>query len=127
MTTAGEPGTPLDLQVGDLYEDCAYEPLLCVRVDAQSDEVVGISLINGRVGSCSLNHCGVRRLTLAEAVEIRGTWPPAHIVEFARENGQRLVLSGRTVAGAEARPGEAGLDGQELCELLASLARPLDA
>jgi hypothetical protein len=59
-----------DLQPGDIYEDCAYHPCLCVRIE--EDDVEGISLVDGTVPrSCSIAHCGVRRLTPQEAWEWR--------------------------------------------------------
>jgi len=60
-----------DINPGDIYEDCAYHPVLCTWRDG--DEVAGISLIDGsRPRSCSLTHCGVVKLDLAavdQAVE----------------------------------------------------------
>lgn len=57
-----------DLSPGDTYEDCFYHPCLCVRVDADSDEIEGISLVDGSYPrSCSIAHCGTRRLTIEEA------------------------------------------------------------
>jgi hypothetical protein len=51
---------------GDIYEDCAFHPVLCVKVD--DDEVSGVSLVDGSwPRSCSLSHCGVRKLTLQQA------------------------------------------------------------
>ena len=37
----------LALEVGDIYEDCAYHPVLCVSVDYEQDDVSGISLLDG--------------------------------------------------------------------------------
>jgi len=63
-----------ELHPGDIYEDCAYHPCLCVRVE--DDNVEGISLIDGSFPrSCSIAHCGVRRLTAEEAWEWRLTGP----------------------------------------------------
>lgn len=56
------------LAPGDIYEDCAFHPVLCVKVDEEEDEISGISLIDGSwPRSCSLGHCGVRKLTVEEA------------------------------------------------------------
>ena len=67
--------TPADLRPGDIYEDCAYHPCLCVRVD--DDDVEGISLVDGSYPrSCSIAHCGVRRLTPEEAWVWRISGPP---------------------------------------------------
>lgn len=54
-------------QPGDIYEDCAFHPCLCVKVDG--DSISGISLIDGSSPRlCSLAHCGVRKLSLEEAM-----------------------------------------------------------
>jgi hypothetical protein len=53
---------------GDYYEDCSYHPCLCIEVD-KNDGIKGISLIDGSSPrSCDLNHCGVRKLSLAEVL-----------------------------------------------------------
>ena len=57
---------------GDLYEDCANHPCLCVGVDTAEDELWGISLIDGsHPRSCSLAQCGIRKLSLEEAWELK--------------------------------------------------------
>ena len=54
---------------GDFYEDCRYHPVLCISAgDGDDDELVGISLINGSIGSCSRTHCGVERLNFDQAL-----------------------------------------------------------
>jgi hypothetical protein len=63
---------------GDIYEDCAYHPVLCTW--REGDEVAGISLIDGsHPRSCSLAHCGVVKLDIADvhqAIErVRGRAP----------------------------------------------------
>jgi len=64
-----------DWRVGDIYEDCSSHPVLCVRVSYEEDDLQGISLIDGSYPrSCSMRHCGVRKLTVAEAWAIRTTW-----------------------------------------------------
>ena len=56
-----------DLAPGDFYEDCAYHPCLCVRID--DDEVNGISLVNGQSPrACGIGFCGIRKLTFSEAM-----------------------------------------------------------
>jgi hypothetical protein len=61
------PTTELDLQVGDYYESCSYEPCLCIRVE--DGAVYGISLVDGSYPKCcSVPGCGVRKLTLREAL-----------------------------------------------------------
>lgn len=65
-----------EVKVGDIYEDCAYHPVLCTESDG--DDVAGISLFDySRPRSCSIQHCGVRVLTVDEAVfklERRDQW-----------------------------------------------------
>ena len=56
-----------DLKTGDYYEDCAYHPCVCIHVE--DGEVCGVSLIDGSYPrSCSVPGCGVRRLSLREAL-----------------------------------------------------------
>jgi hypothetical protein len=58
--------SPNDLSVGEIYEDCFHHPCLCVSVD--DDEIQGISLVDGSYPrSCSIEHCGPRKLTIEEA------------------------------------------------------------
>lgn len=58
---------PREIQAGDYYEDCAFHPCLCIRVDG--DELLGVSLVDGTYPrGCSIGHCGVRRLSLQEAL-----------------------------------------------------------
>lgn len=53
---------------GDIYEDCAEHPCLCIGVSEEDDEIWGISLIDGSYPrACSLAHCGVEKLTPQEA------------------------------------------------------------
>lgn len=67
-----EAGGDNELRSGDIYEDCAYHPVLATYVSYENDEIAGISLVDGSVPrSCSLRYCGVRRLTVREAVELR--------------------------------------------------------
>lgn len=60
-----------EIRPGDIYEDCQYHPVLCL--EAYDDESVsGVSLIDGSgPRNCSLRHCGVKRLTPREVVDIR--------------------------------------------------------
>ena len=63
MTTASDRFQP-----GDIYEDSAMHPCLCVEADYGDDEIWGISLVDGSYPrSCSLSHSGVRKLTVQEA------------------------------------------------------------
>jgi hypothetical protein len=59
---------------GDIYEDCAYHPCLCIGSDEGT--VWGISLIDGsQPRSCDLRMCGVRLLTPGEAWQIKSEGP----------------------------------------------------
>jgi hypothetical protein len=59
---------------GQIYEDCAYHPCLCLGVE--DGQVWGISLIDGsQPRCCDLRTCGVRILTLEEAWEIKCRGP----------------------------------------------------
>ena len=76
----------LKLKPGDIYEDCAYHPVLCLGVDYTKDEIWGVSLVDGTYPrSCSLIHCGVRKLTPRQAWEIklRGPVLEAGIAPFS--------------------------------------------
>lgn len=76
--------TALFIKVGDIYEDCAYHPVLCTSVKGEDEtnaSVTGISLIDGSYGrTCSIPGCGVKKLTVAQAVKIKENWP-AHSEE----------------------------------------------
>lgn len=66
----------LKLKPGDIYEDCAFYPVLCMGVDYVEDEIWGISLIDGsQPRSCSLLHCSVRKITPEEAWAIKEKEP----------------------------------------------------
>jgi len=65
---------PTDLKPGDFYEDCFYHPCLCTEVDTSSGDISihGLSLVDGTYPrGCGVPGCGVRRLTLAEAIHWR--------------------------------------------------------
>jgi hypothetical protein len=65
---------PGDIRPGDFFEDCAYHPCLCTSAgftskrEFRKDDVEGISLVDGRIVNCSIRHCGLRKLTLKEAI-----------------------------------------------------------
>ena len=62
----------LGITVGDVFEDCAFHPVLCLGADYKEDQLWGVSLIDGsQPRCCSLIHCGVRKLSLAEAWSIK--------------------------------------------------------
>jgi len=96
-----ESARPPELVLGDFYEDCRYHPMLCIEVASDGDELRGISLITGDVGSCSLNHCGVVRLTAMEAIERRLHWD-----DFVAEHGIKDYASSHYPR--DARPRDVG-------------------
>ena len=66
----------LNIKPGDLYEDCSYHPVLCVGIDYKNDEIWGISLIDGsQPRSCSILHCGIRKLSIDEAWAVKQYGP----------------------------------------------------
>ncbi|MCE9583749.1 MAG: GNAT family N-acetyltransferase [Planctomycetes bacterium] len=69
---------PEDLLPGELFEDCRYHPCLCIESGSpgDSDAVYGISLVDGTPCGCSIVHCALRKLTVAEAVQWKRHGPP---------------------------------------------------
>jgi hypothetical protein len=66
----------LSIKPGDIYESCSYHPVLCLGVNYKQDEIWGVSLIDGSYPrSCSLLHCGVRKLSPKQAWQIKMTGP----------------------------------------------------
>jgi hypothetical protein len=70
-----------DFPPGTLYEDCKFHPMMCLHVDVDefinvngdpwcSEDIYGVSLIDGKISSCSLHHCGVRKLTNEQAAKM---------------------------------------------------------
>lgn len=104
--------------VGDFYEDCSYEPMVCLSVDYDEDDLTGVSLVNGRIGSCSLRHCGVVRLSVREMVAIRGSWPPAHLVDSCRARNGTLNFGYGEFPADAITPGQAGVSDLELQDML---------
>lgn len=69
--TRDQPGP---IGPGDIYEDCSFHPVLCTNID--DDEVNGISLIDATSPrACSLTHCGVIKLAIADVLEARADFP----------------------------------------------------
>jgi hypothetical protein len=67
----------LNIRPGDIYEDCGWHPVVCVEIDAKTDDINGVSLVDGSYPrNCSLIHCGIRKLSVAEAWNIRVEGPP---------------------------------------------------
>jgi hypothetical protein len=75
----------VDLFVGDFYEDCRYHPMVCVSIDRIDGELIGISLINGKLDRCDYYHCGIAKLTPKQAVYWRLRGP-----EFTKEKLEEM-------------------------------------
>jgi hypothetical protein len=68
--TQDQPGK---IKPGDIYEDCAFHPVLCTAVDG--DEIQGISLIDASMPrACSIAHCGVIKLSIHDVITARTDW-----------------------------------------------------
>ncbi len=67
---------------GDFDEDCASQPVLCIEVNYPDDRIAGISLLTGVIDSCSIENCGVRKLSRDEALDRAVGWE-----EWATERG----------------------------------------
>ncbi|HEX2756229.1 MAG TPA: hypothetical protein VHM48_12235 [Candidatus Limnocylindrales bacterium] len=74
------------VQPGDFYEDCRYHPVICIEADysEEGDELRGISLVDGGIGSCSPRHCGPVKMSAAETIERRVNWDQFSHVEIPR-------------------------------------------
>jgi hypothetical protein len=69
VTSAADPLS--SIQVGTIYEDCAFHPVLCTYRSDDEDELQGISLIDGAIRACSVFHCGAEPLTIAQVLVIK--------------------------------------------------------
>jgi len=56
------------IKPGDIFEDCSFTPLLCTVSDYEAGTIQGISLTNGDQRTCSAKNCGVRKLTVEQAL-----------------------------------------------------------
>ena len=84
---------------GDFYEDCASQPVLCTEVNYSDDWIAGISLLTGAIDSCSIEACGVRRLSQDEALDRAVGWE-----QWASERGLESDRYGATLAEDGSRP-----------------------
>lgn len=59
----------VDIRLGDIYEDCNFDAVVCIRIDRARDELCGVSLTlrDNSFTYCSPTHCGVRRLDADQA------------------------------------------------------------
>ena len=76
---------PGEIQPGDIFEDCRYHPCLCYDISDDGKAIFGISLVDGSTWQCSISHCGVRKLTPAEAWRWKSEGPAD--VEFRPGEG----------------------------------------
>ncbi|TYB56366.1 hypothetical protein FXF51_43845 [Nonomuraea sp. PA05] len=59
---------------GDIYEDCAFHPVLCTFNDG--DQILGISLIDASMPrACSIGFCAVVKLSIEDVIAARTDWP----------------------------------------------------
>jgi hypothetical protein len=74
---------PGELLPGELFEDCRYHPCLCTESNSRDDPdgVSGISLIDGTPSGCSIANCGLRKLTIEEAVHWKHHGPMDREIE----------------------------------------------
>lgn len=57
----------LPINLGEVYEDCAYHPVYCTEADKW--DVAGISLFDGSgPRSCSIRHCAPRLMSKKEVI-----------------------------------------------------------
>ncbi|MEU5279470.1 hypothetical protein AB0G87_24010 [Streptomyces asoensis] len=73
MSGTTDPGNPNGIQVGDIYEDCSFHPVLCTAVDDVAGVVLsGISLIDGTFPrSCDALYCGPVRIGVGDVMAIK--------------------------------------------------------
>lgn len=80
-----------EINVGDLYSDCRYHPIICTSNDGT--DVIGISLVDNKECKCSIYHCVSKKLTGEEAVKL---------LEAHKKGGTAvLVLNGWTEEAAD--------------------------
>jgi flavin reductase (DIM6/NTAB) family NADH-FMN oxidoreductase RutF len=87
---------PGEIRPGDIFEDCRYHPCLCYDTDDDGERIFGISLVDGSTWQCSISHCGVRKLTPAEAWQ----WKSAGPADVAFEPGEQTATGDRARAAA---------------------------
>ena len=76
-----EVNHPGDIQPGDIFEGCHYHPCYCYDISDDCERVFGISLVDGSTIQCSVSHCGLRKLTPAEAWHWKSEGPPDQEIE----------------------------------------------
>lgn len=73
-----------DIKVGDIFEDCSFHPCLCIVAGTNDSPaaVEGISLVDGSgPRCCSAIHCGLRILTIEEAIHWKFFGPRDQVLE----------------------------------------------
>lgn len=61
------------LCVGDYVEDCRYHVCRVESVDYEGDDLGVVSIFDGSRSSCSMRHCGIRKLRVHE-VQVMRMW-----------------------------------------------------
>ena len=69
-----------EFRPGDFYEDCRYHPMVCVEVLDDEDELTGIDLLTGALGSA------VSPTAPREALSGRGCRAAVKWAEYVREH-----------------------------------------
>jgi len=99
------------LAPGGFYEDCAYHPCLAMGVDAEQDDIWGISLVDGSwPRSCSLNNCGVIPLTVEQVWRWKLQGPDETVSELPED---RSWWTAESAAYYEQTRSEAGREMSE--------------
>ena len=61
----------IDIKEGDVYESCGLHAVRCTYVNREKDTIQGHSLFDfSRPHSCSFKHCGVRKLSREETMQL---------------------------------------------------------
>jgi hypothetical protein len=80
-----EINSPEEIQPGDIYEDSAYHPCLCIGINGY--EIWGVSLIDGSHPRCEdIGFSGIRKLTPEEAWIWR-TQGPRTLIRNSKNGG----------------------------------------
>ncbi len=71
--TRVETDEPVAIKPGDIYEDCAFQPILCTY--SEGGQLSGISLIDGSYPRwCDIGGCGPVKLSIADVIAARTDW-----------------------------------------------------
>jgi hypothetical protein len=74
---------PDSIKPGDVYEDSAFHPCLCMGVDIDDGFIWGVSLIDGsHPRDADIYMGGIRKLTIQEAWRWKNLGPAAIAAEY---------------------------------------------